>query len=130
MTYTTVDTNAVTGEVTIREWTPEEIAARQARLASMRQVPKSITRRQCALQLLAMQMITAEEALAITKDGTPPAAVDAVFANMPADQALLARIDFAAVGYYRDNPLITTMMQANGMTPEQIDQFFIAAAQL
>jgi hypothetical protein len=93
-------------------------------------VPESITRRQCALQLLAMKMITSDEALAMTKDGTPPAAVDAVFAQMPADQALLARIDFAAVGYYRDNPLITTMMQANGMTPEQIDAFFIAAAQL
>jgi len=77
-----------------------------------------------------MQMITSDEALAMTKDGTPPAAVSAVFAQMPADQALLAQIDFAAIAYYRDNPLITTMMQASGMTAEQIDQFFIAAAQL
>lgn len=33
--YTTVDTNAVTGEVTIREWTQEEIDARKARLTPM-----------------------------------------------------------------------------------------------
>lgn len=93
-------------------------------------VPSSITRRQCALQLLAMKAITADEALAMTKDGTPPAAVSAVFTQMPADQALLAQIDFAALGYHRDNPLINVMMQANGMTPEQIDEFFILAAKL
>lgn len=35
MTYTTVTTNAVTGEVRVREWTPEEITARQERLSKM-----------------------------------------------------------------------------------------------
>lgn len=35
MTYTTVETNVVTGEVTIREWTEEEIAARKERLLPM-----------------------------------------------------------------------------------------------
>lgn len=93
-------------------------------------VPESITRRQCALQLLGMKIITADEALAMTKDGTPPAAVAAVFSQMPVDQALFAKIDFAAMSYYRSNPLINVMMQANGMTPEQIDDFFILAATL
>lgn len=93
-------------------------------------VPESITRRQCALQLLSMQMITSEEALLMTKDGTPPAVVATVFAQMPQDQALLAQIDFAAIGYYRNNPLINVMMESAGMTPEQIDHFFIDASEL
>ncbi len=33
--YKTIDTNAVTGEITIREWTQEEIDARIARLTPM-----------------------------------------------------------------------------------------------
>lgn len=33
--HTTVETNAVTGEVTVREWTQEEINARIARLTPM-----------------------------------------------------------------------------------------------
>lgn len=35
MTYTTIDTNSVTGETTIREWTEEEVAARKERLAPL-----------------------------------------------------------------------------------------------
>lgn len=35
MSYTTVDTNAVTGEVTVREWTQEEIDARRERLTPL-----------------------------------------------------------------------------------------------
>ena len=33
--YTTVETNAITGEVTVREWTQEEIDARKARLTPL-----------------------------------------------------------------------------------------------
>jgi len=33
--YTTVDTNAVTGEVTIRHWTQQEIEARRIRLTPL-----------------------------------------------------------------------------------------------
>jgi hypothetical protein len=89
-------------------------------------VPASITRRQCALQLLAMQMATPQEALDMTKSAEVPAAVAQVFSQMPDDQRILAQIDFAAANYYRDNQLLTMM----GLTDEEIDQFFIAAAQL
>lgn len=90
-------------------------------------VPESITRRQCALQLLSLNMITAEEALAMTKSGDVPAAIMAIFtANLSPDQVVMAQIDFAAANYYRDNSLLTMM----GMTPEQVDQFFISAAKL
>lgn len=89
-------------------------------------VPASITRRQCALQLLAMQIITAEEALAMTKAADVPAAIAVIFGQMPAEQRVLAEIDFAATNYYRDNPLLGLM----GLTEDQIDQFFIEAAKL
>lgn len=89
-------------------------------------VPTSITRRQCALQLLAMQIITAEEALAMTKAADVPAAIAVIFGQMPAEQRVLAEIDFAATNYYRGNPLLGLM----GLTEDQIDQFFIEAAKL
>lgn len=95
-------------------------------------VPESITRRQCALQLLAMGTITSQEALDMTKTASIPAAIAAIFDAQVTDgawtpeQKILAEIDFAAIGYYRINSLLSLM----GLTEEQIDQFFIAAGQL
>lgn len=95
-------------------------------------VPANITRRQCALQLLAMQVITPTEALAMTKSAELPAPIAAIFdqsvanGTMTAEQRILAEIDFAAINYYRSNSLLGMM----GLTEEGIDQFFIAAAQL
>lgn len=94
--------------------------------------PESITRRQCALQLLALQTITPEEALAMVKTAEVPAAVSSVFdqavnnGTMTPEQRILAEIDFAATNYYRVNSLLLLM----GLTSEQIDEFFISAAKL
>lgn len=41
----TINTDAVTGEVTVREWTPEEITARQERLAKMGLSPMNSLRK-------------------------------------------------------------------------------------
>lgn len=92
------------------------------------EVPESITRRQCALQLLAMGQITPEEALAMTKYGDMPAAIHAIIeANLKDVNARIrAEIDFAAANYYRDNELLGMM----GLTSEQLDGFFIAASQI
>ncbi len=88
------------------------------------EVPESITRRQCALELLDRKVITPEEALAMTKAGDVPAAVAQVFGKMEPDARILAEIDFAAGNYYRSNSLLGMM----GLTPAEVDQFFIAAA--
>lgn len=94
-------------------------------------VPESITRRQCALELYARQIITLEEALAMTKTAEVPVAIAQVFdaavtnGQMTADQRMLAEIDFAAINYYRANSLLGFM----GLTDLQIDEFFVAAAQ-
>lgn len=93
-------------------------------------VPVSITRRQCALQLLATGNITAQEALDMTKTAAVPFPIALMFdtqvaqGNWTAEQRLLAEIDFAATNYYRSNNLLSLM----GQTPEQIDQFFISAS--
>jgi hypothetical protein len=106
--------------------TPEEIADRNAAN------PQVITRRQCALQLLALALITHDEALAMTKFGDTPSAITAIFDQQLAEkhwtteQRTLAEIDFAAANYYRSNSLLSLM----GLTDEQIDRFFILAATL
>lgn len=93
-------------------------------------VPHSITRRQCARQLLVMGMITGPEAVAMTKTGEPPAAIAAYLATLPEEQRFLAEIDFAADSYLRNNPLLAALAAANGMSEADIDQFFRDAEQL
>lgn len=93
-------------------------------------VPASITRRQCAKRMLAMGMITGEEALAMTRNGTPPAMVAASFAQLSPEDAVLAAIDFAADTYMRSNPLLQNLMLATGAGPAEIDDFFREAALL
>lgn len=103
-------------------------------------VPASITRRQCARQLLVSQFITPAEALAMTQTSTPPAMVTSLLAPVPEPDRTLALIDFAADTYVRANPLLVGMMtavitsQTPGATESQIaaaiDDFFRAAAEL
>ena len=113
------------------EMTPEEEAEFLASLPVITEpVPASITRRQCARQLLNMGMITGEEALAMTRTGEPPAMVAASFAQLSPEDAVLAEIDFAADTYMRTNPLLNNLMLATGSSEHEIDDFFRAAALL
>lgn len=93
-------------------------------------VPQSITRRQCAMMMFSMQMISGSDAIAMTQTGTPPAAVQAYLDTLPEPQRTMAIMDFAATDYYRENPLLLALMQANNMTEDQVDTFFIEAAKL
>jgi hypothetical protein len=93
--------------------------------------PTVISRRQLILALHASGVITAEEALAAAKTGEVPAAIDAVFARLPPDQALAARITWASmVEVRRDHPLIEAVIAAGLATAEQVDELFKAAASL
>ena len=93
-------------------------------------VPASITRRQCALQLLAEGLITEAEAVAMAATATPPAYVNTLFAGLSSMDRTRALIDFAANTYDRGNPLIAAMMTATGKTLADADAFFVAASQL
>jgi len=93
-------------------------------------VPESITRRQCALQLRALGLITGSEAVAMARAGTPPAAIQAYFDTLGEEERIHAEIDFAATSYFRTNPLIGALLAANGMSETDAGAFFIAAAGL
>lgn len=126
--YYSIDTNAETGEQVITPYTPEQIAEVEALLAKA-QVPESITRRQCAMQMFAGGMITDAEGIAMTQSGVPPAAVQAYLDTLPEPQRTMATMDFAATNYFRNNPLLAALMTLNNMTENDVDQFFIAASQ-
>ena len=93
-------------------------------------VPRLITRRQCALELLSRQMITDVEALNMTRSGATPSIVTTYIQALPTDQQIRAEIDFAAENYYRSNELLIAMMSANDWSSDDIDDFFIAANKL
>lgn len=110
--YQTECTNAVTGEVTIVPWTPERIAAYEAAQSEPPPVPKSITPRQCRLILMSQGLLATVEA-------------------MIAQQDEATRITWEyALEFKRDDPLLLSLATNLNLTSEQIDQFFIAAAQL
>jgi hypothetical protein len=90
--------------------------------------PKSITRRQCAIELRERNLITAQEALDMTRTGIPPAMVQKVFDALSPNDKIVAETDFAADTYLRSNPLLIFIMSASGASEEDIDQFFISAS--
>jgi hypothetical protein len=75
-------------------------------------VPKSITPRQCRLVLMSQNLLaTVEETIAGMDEPT--------------------RITWEyALEFRRDDPLLNALGQNLGLTDQQIDEFFIAAAQL
>lgn len=93
-------------------------------------VPPEISRRQCARQMLAMDLIDGPEALAMARNGEPPAMVAALIDALPAAQRVPALIDFAATTYRRDNPLLVALMTASGHSEGEINDFFRDAAVL
>lgn len=93
-------------------------------------VPPAISRRQCAVQLLVIGMISSEEAISMAQSGIPPASVQADIDKLPEPQRTMAIIDFSAIDYFRDNPLVATLAALHNMGEEDIDQFFIAASKL
>lgn len=93
-------------------------------------VPEYISRRQAATQLRNDQFITQDEALAMASTATIPPFVQSYFNTLdPADKAD-AELEFTAIEYPRSSSLLTAVMEANGLTSAQIDQFFISAAKL
>jgi hypothetical protein len=89
--------------------------------------PKSITRRQCAIELRERNLITPQEALDMTRTGIPPTMVQQIFDTMSTNDKIIAETDFAADTYLRSNPLLIQIMTATGASTEDIDDFFISA---
>ena len=124
-----IEHNMQTGETVIIDLTPAEIAEIEARPAPPALIPLSITRRQCALGLLQMGLITADEAVAMAATATPPAMIDALIEALPSELArATARIDFAATEYERDNALIGQLVALQHGTDADTDAFFMLSS--
>lgn len=101
-------------------WPPPEVVP----------VPVSITRPQAAKQLYVMDLISAQEALAMSQSGVAPPFVMEQISLLEAKDQILAQIDFARYTFERNHPLLNALMAANGHTSEEIDDFFRAAGAL
>lgn len=107
----TVDTERRVVVVTrdVVPWSAEETAAHRKSL-----VPKSVTMRQCRIALLDAGLLDA---------------VQSSIATMPGADGERARIDWEyALDVRRDWPLINALGSQLGLTEQQIDDLFIAAA--
>lgn len=90
-------------------WSAEEIAAHRKSM-----VPESVTMRQCRIALLDAGLLDA---------------VQSSIATMPGTEGERARIDWEyALEVRRDWPLIAYMAGDLGLTDEQVDGLFMAAA--
>jgi hypothetical protein len=93
--------------------------------------PIVLTNRQLFAALALTGFITEAEALAAGRTGAVPAAIDAVFASLPAQDAFLARLTWATMREVPCNhPLISAMVAANLATSEQVDGIFTLGASL
>ncbi len=94
-------------------------------------VPVVISDRQFFQQLALTGTITRQEALDAVKVGTIPPALSAFLSGLSEDDRFNAEMILSgATEFYRAHPLVDAVAATQGMTSEQVDQFFIAAAQL
>jgi hypothetical protein len=90
-------------------------------------VPDAVTKRQFLIQLLRAGMVEPEEVPTLATQ--PPALMAAVLAAMPEEDALEARLSWAAMTQVeRHSPLTLSAAAAAGTTEAQLDDFFRAAA--
>jgi hypothetical protein len=95
------------------------------------EVPHEISDRQFFQELAIMGLITQDEALAAVMTGTLPAAMVGFISAMPADQQFSARMALCgATVFMRSHPLTDAFGAAQGLTSDQIDDLWRAAAAL
>lgn len=109
------------------QWVGDALVGRIAELGAL----PPLSRRQLLLGLAAEGFITPQEALAAAQSGAVPAAVDAIFAQLPQAEQLGARITWAAMSQAeRGNPLVGLMAAAQGVSPAALDALWRGWAQL
>lgn len=92
-------------------------------------VPEVITKRQFLIQLLRSGMVAVEEVVTLAIQ--PPLLMEAVLAAMPAEDALEARLSWAAMTQVeRHSPLVLSAATANNIDNATLDAFFVAASEI
>ncbi len=120
-------TNAATGEVTVRDYTPEEIEAALAQRAEAQDFVRStmsLSFAQLLIGLVAEGWITEEEGDSWLM-GSPPVGVLALISTLPQEHRFAAKaraVRPSAV--LRSDPLVQALGAAQGKTPEELDVFF------
>lgn len=107
-----IETNARTGEITVRDYTPEEEAAADALAVSSMREAMVVSRFQARAALLGAGLLAQVEA--------------AVAAADPVTQMAWAD----AIEFRRNSPTIAALSSAIGLTDTQLDDLFNAAAQI
>jgi hypothetical protein len=95
-------------------------------------VPEEISDRQFFQQAAVQGIITQAEALAAVQTGTIPSALQTIVDGIvDANERFAAQMILSgATAFRRSHPLTASLGAAFSWTPEQIDAFFIAAAQV
>lgn len=88
----------------------------------------AISPRQLLIGLQREALITGEEALAAAETGAVPVVVETVFATLPEQEQLEARITWAKMSVVeRGHPLVAAVMANAGKSAEEADDFFVAS---
>lgn len=94
-------------------------------------VPQTISDRQFFQQLAIAGVISQEEALAAVKTGDIPAALSGFIAALDDAARFSAEMLLSgATVFQRNHPLTNAVAMAQGMTADQVDEFFRQAAKL
>lgn len=100
-------------------------------VASLAEVPETISDRQFFQQLAAQGVITPAEALAAVKTGAIPATLQSFIDTLPTEQKFAAEMLVSgAVAFSRRHPMTAALGAGLGWTAEQIDALWRAAAAL
>jgi hypothetical protein len=112
-------------------WNDAELATYGVTKVVTVDVPAVISDRQFFQQLAVAQIITEAEALAAVRTGAIPSLLAAFIATLPqADRFAAEMVLSGATDFLRVHPLTDAIGASQGMTPAQVDAFFIAAAQI
>lgn len=109
---------------------PEVVAYEQAQAADT--VPAVVSDRQFFQMLAISGAITKEEALAAVMTGAIPSALESIVAAIEDENEEFAvrMLLSGATQFRRDHPLAASIAAARGMSDEQLDEFWTAAAAL
>lgn len=88
----------------------------------------SISRQQVALEMLAREMVTPTEALALAQTGAAPAWIADLIETLPAGERPVAYIMLTYSTWRRDDGLLATLSALPGAPDIDLDDFFAAAA--